>query len=1053
MSLRPPGGILVLVVAAVALALVPGAFPASDAGAGGDALEVALEHMSENAADFGVTGADVANLAVTNQYTSAHNKVTHVNLNQRYRGLEVFSGHVTVNVSAAGEVIFASGTLVRDLAVGASGAVGIDVIDAVQAAAEALDLDEPSGLRVIEGGGPASSEAVVSSGGISEAPIPVRLGWQPTEDGLRLAWQLEIDDASDIHYWNATVDAATGELLDFEDWTIEDEHDDLAATVHGGGLPTPAPAPVEARGFSLNPVIDGSCYRVYDLALESPLDGDRRLVCNPADSLASPFGWHDVDGVPGAEFTILRGNNVHAYLDQDANNQPDFGEPDGGPGLQFDYPIDLDEHSQAYREAVVTNLFFGCNTFHDLLYLYGFTEEAGALQENNYGRDPGGVGGPEGDYARCEAADGGGTNNANWNNAASRMQMFLWPGNQFGSQNQVVVDGGPSFGAGWARFGPPAMNAGVSGEFFDAGNGCVADDYAGAPAGDWIAIVVGGTTGCQPIQKARAADAAGAVAIVMSTGTSSTGIIASNAGGMNTASPEIPAVLVTTANGNALRAALPASGTVRKHPDHPGIRDGDFENGIIFHEYGHGLSIRLTGGPTVSCLGSGGNQQQAGEGWSDYVANVAMIDPDLDDPQAARGMGPYALFQDSRQGAGIRHRPYSRNMVIQPGTFDSIKTNGWLPNAAGNPTSVSSPHGIGHVFAAMLWDMTWDLIDKHGFSGNIYLPWDAGGNNRAMQYMVDGLKLQGCGPDFVTASRAIIESANILGGGAAGEVEGDACTLWASFSRRGLGFSATSPPTPSGNRNVGTEAFDTHPDCREGFAGPALEPYGELNQADPGKVLTFRFAAPEFGGQNPLMPTNSPFSRKVDCTTLQVPSQLPAPIITPREYPLDATPAGQGLKFKQNEGLYVFPWQTEEEWLGTCREFVVTRLDGTQHRAFFEFLYPFAGFSGTFSSAPVLNDTSSKNVSTFWWKLGGDRGLGILAANPQSRPIDCATFAPLGAYEPTDTTTGLGYQASTARYFYPWQPPAGNDWKGTCREFTIALVDGTSHSAYLRYVK
>ena len=298
---------------------------------------------------------------------------------------------------------------------------------------------------------------------------------------------------------------------------------------------------------------------------------------------------------------------------------------------------------------------------------------------------------------------------------------------------------------------------------------------------------------------------------------------------MLVASPAIPAVSVSTANGDAIRAALPATGTVRKNPNHSGIRDGDFENGIIFHEYGHGLSNRLTGGPGINCLSGA---EQMGEGWSDYVAITSFLDPDLDDPNQPRGMGPYALFQADRHGNGIRPRPYSRDFNIQPATYDSIKTNAWLTG------SLAQPHGIGHAWAAILWDMNWDLIDKHGFSGNIYLPWNAGGNNRAMQYMVDGLKLQGCGPTFVTGRAAIIAAANVLGGGAAGEVEGDSCTLWATFSRRGLGFSAVGGTT---SRDDGTEAFDTNPLCLRGFQSPVVRPYGPLNEVDAGEAVPLRF--------------------------------------------------------------------------------------------------------------------------------------------------------------------------------------------------------------------
>ena len=43
-------------------------------------------------------------------------------------------------------------------------------------------------------------------------------------------------------------------------------------------------------------------------------------------------------------------------------------------------------------------------------------------------------------------------------------------------------------------------------------------------------------------------------------------------------------------------------------------KDGDVDNGVIVHEFGHGISTRLTGGPSQSgCLGSA---EQMGEGWS-----------------------------------------------------------------------------------------------------------------------------------------------------------------------------------------------------------------------------------------------------------------------------------------------------------------------------------------------------------------------------------------------------------------------------------------------------
>jgi hypothetical protein len=286
-------------------------------------------------------------------------------------------------------------------------------------------------------------------------------------------------------------------------------------------------------------------------------------------------------------------------------------------------------------------------------------------------------------------------------------------------------------------------------------------------------------------------------------------------------------------------------------------------------------------------------------------------------------MGTYALWQDDppRQGAGIRPRPYSRNMDIQPFTYDSIKTGAWFGG------SLAIPHHIGHGWASILWDMTWDLIDKHGFSDNIYEGWQAGGNNLAYQLVIDGLKLQGCGPGFVAGRDAIIAADVALTGG------DNKCTLWASFARRGLGFSAVQGTT---NRDDNEEAFDTHPDCLAGFGQPVDGTYGDLHTVVAGDVVPLRF---DLGGDRGLdiLASGSPYSREVDCDSLHPVSQLESSL-TPRSVPVAAeTPGSSGLSVNR-QGVYTFPWQTDEEWAGTCQEFVLTRDDGVQHRAFFAFV-------------------------------------------------------------------------------------------------------------------
>jgi hypothetical protein len=222
--------------------------------------------------------------------------------------------------------------------------------------------------------------------------------------------------------------------------------------------------------------------------------------------------------------------------------------------------------------------------------------------------------------------------------------------------------------------------------------------------------------------------------------------------------------------------------------------------------------------------------------------------------------------------------------------------------------------------------MTWDLIDKHGLNTNVYGAWDTGGNNRAIQYVIDGLKMQGCFPTLLQSARAVIAAAGALDGGE------DYCTVYASFARRGLGFSAVDGTT---NRNDNDEAFDTDPACRRGFLAPAAHAYGTLRTVDAGDTVPLRFSAPELSGTDVLAADN-PYSRLVDCETLRT-VDTSQEFITPRPIPVPTEAPGNSGLNRNSAGQYHYNWLTEAEWAGTCREVVVTREDGIQHRAFFRF--------------------------------------------------------------------------------------------------------------------
>jgi X-Pro dipeptidyl-peptidase len=115
-------------------------------------------------------------------------------------------------------------------------------------------------------------------------------------------------------------------------------------------------------------------------------------------------------------------------------------------------------------------------------------------------------------------------------------------------------------------------------------------------------------------------------------------------------------------------------------------------------------------------------------------------------------------------------------------------------------------------------------------------------------------------------------------------------------------------------------------------------------------------------------------------------------------------------------------------------------------------LFDWSGFLSTYKDPPVLNAAHSNGIQTFWFRLGGDFGLGVLAGQPQSRQVDCATLAPIGPYQAATTPNWdtFGYQAYTNRYYYPWKTTRA--YANTCREFSISFTDGTTRSAFLQFV-
>ncbi|KAJ2392177.1 hypothetical protein GGI05_002740 [Coemansia sp. RSA 2603] len=197
-------------------------------------------------------------------------------------------------------------------------------------------------------------------------------------------------------------------------------------------------------------------------------------------------------------------------------------------------------------------------------------------------------------------------------------------------------------------------------------------------------------------------------------------------------------------------------------------RDGDFEQDIVAHEFTHGVSNRLTGGPSnTDCLYDG-EAGGMGEGWSDTVANLLRIVPGMT-RSTDMTMGIYAY------GQNIRSYPYSTSLTTNPQTYKLLDSPAY-----------KEVHSIGEIWATVLYEVIWNLIDACGNGvGDIYAKDMSKGNCLAMQIILDAMKLQPCNPDFIQARDAIVQAENNLTGGKY------KCDIWRAFSKRGLGPGAS----------------------------------------------------------------------------------------------------------------------------------------------------------------------------------------------------------------------------------------------------------------------
>jgi hypothetical protein len=783
-----------------------------------DPLDIATGYLTSHAAELGLTAADVPTLQLAHRYTT-EGLGTNLFFQQRVNGVPVFNGITSVHVLDTGAILTINNTAASD--VGSRLSALVPLVSASQAYSIAMQhLGRGAGPAVLLNAlDPARQGVAFTGAGATRRPVPVQLIYVERPGGqVRLAWEVYAMTSGD-EVWYLHVDALDGAVLNRHNLVT-----------------------------SLNQ------YRVYPSASESPIstesptDLGHDLVDERVDPEASPVGW-----VSGATTT---GNNVVAVEDRDDTDTGGFSPVGvGAPGaLVFDFAHDdlrnpceqpsplanvgsntanleacdahdpLDHNSNL--EASIVNLFYWNNVIHDVMLHYGFTEGAGNFQQTNFT-----VEGTFRDFdpVFAQAQDGSGTNNANFFTPPDdgitpillppAMQMYEWSPpavvrvntpadfDDFDDGDNVLSAATASFGARLKDL-PEADRTGD----LELGNDGSTGDGTGTPS-DGCEPLVGFTPGmialldrglCEFGVKVLNAENAGAKAVVIAN-TLGREVGTPMGPGVVGAQVTIPSVMVGQSNGDRLKAALGAGAvnlTLQIVP--VPNRDSDLDAGVIAHEYGHGISNRLIGGPSsIACLINAQQPdpnspgalipigEQMGEGWSDFYA-LAMTAQPTDGGNSPRGVGAYVSFQ-GEDGPGIRRFPYTRNVAVNPFTYGDVALE-------------TAPHGVGSVWATMVWDMYWNLVDEHGFEPDLFRHDAGAGNTRALHYVNNGLIVTKCRPSFVDGRNAILAAEFADGDDA------DHCAIWRAFARRGLGVAALNPTGGEDHRNV-VEDFTLPPHC------------------------------------------------------------------------------------------------------------------------------------------------------------------------------------------------------------------------------------------------
>ena len=760
-----------------------------------------------NQKSLGLENADLNNIEVFNSYVDQQSGIRYVYLIQTYKDIPVYN-QIQVLSFKGDKLLSKAGGRIPLMGEKMKGKSALPKLSASSAVLAALTDRKITGAKnpVARMSTDNKRKIEFDNLGVSRHNVTASLLWVPEKNSqiIHLAWQVFVVPNTSPDAWLVSVDAENSAIVDVHNFTNYDHWEKPAdnkvmdpkaaaqtSLSNKNNLSTILKPSKNTIGNEQlkSSTIDGATYRVIPFPAESPIaaGGTPALVTNPWTMVpgdATTLKWHT--GAGSIDYNYTRGNNVWAYQDRENNNTGTVAKSasstTGTAPLNFDFApnftIDPTQTSPVQNQQFgITNLFYWNNIMHDVMYQYGFTEAAGNFQDDNLGR--GGIGN---DHVNAEAQDGGGMNNANFytppDGQQGRMQMYLFdPVTKFHINTPVSITG--NYTVNSISPNQVLSNLGsLTGDvalYEDDGThqGCIA--ATNNLTGKIVLINRGNCTFAQKVTDAYNAGAIGAIVIDNQPGLVIP-IIDLNA--------QIPAVIISSIDGAFIMNNL-AQG-VNITLSWPANIEGDIDNGVVVHEYGHGVSNRLTGGGISTCLN---NAEQMGEGWSDYYA--LMLTQDWVNSNVNSGStnprsgGSYA-FSSS---AGIRSHKYCTDFSVNPLVYLS-----YLPPEV---------HDLGEIWCAALWEMTWAIIQQEGINPNIYQPAGGGGNTIAMKLVTEGMKLQPCHPGFIDGRDAIIQADRNLYGGT------HVVVIREAFRKRGMGLGASQGS--SNDVNDQTPSFASFP--------------------------------------------------------------------------------------------------------------------------------------------------------------------------------------------------------------------------------------------------